>query len=91
MKKVQLDHKNYKTIDDYLPLGYSITWDTSMSEDNDIVFDIQLYDTYENLIEYWYCTPENFSETINDIINYAEQDSRNQKINFIIDGNNKKV
>lgn len=91
MKKGQLSHKNYKTIDDYLPLGYSIDWDTTMSEDNDIVFDIHLLDSNQNMVEYWYCTPDNFNETIINVIDYAEKDLRNQKINFIIDENNKKM
>jgi hypothetical protein len=89
--KRNLDIKNYKTIDDYLPSGYSIDWDTTMSEDNEIVFDIRLLDPYEDVIEYWYCTPDIFNKTVVDIIKYAEIDMRNQKINYIINGENKKV
>lgn len=89
--KRNLDVKNYKTIDDYLPHGYSITWDTTMDDTGEIGFNISLTDYEEQIINDWTCLPETFNETIVDIIKYAEIDIRNQKINYIIDGKNKKV
>ncbi len=89
--KRNLDVKNYKTIDDYLPHGYSITWDTTMDDTGEIGFNISLIDYEEQIINDWTCLPGDFTSTIQDIIWYANVDQRNQKINYIIDGKNKKV
>jgi hypothetical protein len=49
--KRNLDVKNYKTIDDYLPHGYSITWDTTMDDTGEIGFNISLIDYEEQFIK----------------------------------------
>jgi hypothetical protein len=78
----------YRVLEDYLPNNYSIEHESYLTEDNDMTFEIILLDNNEDIIEFVYCTPETFQESIHDIINYAWKDYRDKKISNIIDGTN---
>lgn len=78
----------YRVLSDYLPEGYNIEHDSYLTEQNEMSMEISLIDNEGNLVEYVYCVPETFNDSVHDIINYAWSDYRDKKINKVIDGNN---
>ena len=78
----------YRILEDYLPLGYNIEYDSYISEENDMIFEISLYDNDGEIIEYLYCDAASFESSIHDIMDYSWKDYRDKKINNLLDGTN---
>lgn len=81
---------NHKVLADYLPKGY--TYDIQWYIDdlkclNDLTVEAYLFYNDE-IIDYFYCDLDTIKDTIQSLIETANSDFRERKINEILDGNN---